>query len=120
MGAVVSAVGESIVWRGRKPGTLAKIEEQGIDAWINSLGPTDDFDKAADEFLYPGRKAIRLMVDDELAEVIAKKPGSKLAKLAESELRIREAWRGPARWSLVIAALAFVVSLAAFIRAGYS
>jgi hypothetical protein len=36
-------------------------------------------------------------------------------RMAESQVRIKEAWRTPARWTLLIAVAAFVVSVIALI-----
>lgn len=105
----------------RKPGNLSRYREQANDRWLASYrhdGPQRA--PLTGKYSYPSRALVRAFVDEELAEIIAGEPGSKLGTLAASELRSREAWRGPARWSLIIAALAFAVSLAAFIRAGYS
>lgn len=101
----------------RKAGQLEQIRSKRIGDWIDDLKPgSRAAHRALDEFENPGRWTIRRMVDEELADLIASEPGSKLGTLAASELRTREAWRGPARWSLIIAALAFAVSLVAFIR----
>lgn len=103
----------------RKPGLLAEIEAIGVGAWIRSLdGKTSkrQLDKALQRSLHPGKGEIVRMVDEELADLVSRQPRGKLGELAASEMRRREAWRGPARWSLIIAALAFIVSAAAFFR----
>lgn len=64
----------------------------------------------------PGRAFVRRLVDEELAELAASETNTKLGRLAESEMRTREAWRGPGRWSLIVAALALVVSVWAIVR----
>ena len=101
----------------RKAGQLEQIRSKRIGEWIDDLKPGSVAAyRALDEFENPGRWTIRRMVDEELADLIASEPGSKLGALAASEMRTREAWRGPARWSLIIAVLAFALSIAAFIR----
>lgn len=102
----------------KRPGLLEKVRRYGVDHWIASFGPQSEaeFDRSFEDAANPGRRVIKQMTDEDLAELIADRPGSKLAKLAESELRVREAWRGPARWSLIVAAIALIVSIAAFMR----
>lgn len=94
---------------------LDKIDKVRADGFIASLGGQPAHTPLG-EILDPGRRQVRPMHDDELAAIIAREPSSKLGKLAESEMRLRESWRGPAKWSLIVAGLAFVLSIAAFIR----
>lgn len=104
----------------RQRGILEKIERANMDDWLSSIGETttqSKFDAAVDEFVNPGRKLVVQMVDEELAELAAHKPKTMLGQLAVSEMRRREAWRGPARWSLIVAAIALVVSIVSIVVA---
>ena len=94
---------------------LEKIDKVRGDAMVASLGGTP-VDPSLDHILDPGRGQVRTMHDDELAETIGREPNSKLGRLAESEMRSRESWRSPAKWSLIVAGLALLVSFAALFR----
>lgn len=74
------------------------------------------FEKYGNEFADPGRNQVRQMHDDELAELLARNPYDKLGQLAASEMRSRESWRAPGKWSLIIAGLALLVSVGALFR----
>lgn len=98
----------------RESGLLAKIDHARVENWIASMGG-----RAQDtigEILDPGLKQVSRMTDDELAEVIAREPNSKLGHLAARVVRQRESWRTPARWALIVSLLSFGLALAAFIR----
>jgi hypothetical protein len=101
----------------REPGLHEKIDTVGTDAWLRTLGLEKgfDFDSSVDRYLYPKRALHTRMVDEELAELASRAP-SALTELARSELRSREGWRTPAKWSLFVALAALVVSAAALIR----
>jgi hypothetical protein len=101
--------------RVKKSGLLDKIKDAQTESWLGGLDQKR-FDKAASEFLDPGRSHIRRMHDDELAELLARNPHDKLGQLAASEMRSRESWRGPGKWSLIIAGLALLVSVGALFR----
>jgi hypothetical protein len=94
---------------------LERIRRVQFDSWLHAVGQRDDFDATDADLLDPGRRHIRRMPDDELAE-LARSPASKLGQLAASEMRSRESWRGPGRWSLIVASLALLASLAAITR----
>ena len=102
----------------KTPGLYEKLRSDSVRAWIDGAAgkPTSESGAAADESLYLGRKTVQRMTDEDLAEVLARQPKSKLGQLAASEQRSRESWRGPARWAILISALSFMVALAAFIR----
>lgn len=103
----------------RKRGLLERITNAQTESWLDALGDgrqQKDFDDAASEFLDPGRNQVRQMHDDELAELLARNPHDKLGQLAASEMRSRESWRGPGKWSLIIAGLALLVSVGALFR----
>lgn len=59
-----------------------------------------EFDRAFKETAKQAR--ISEYTDEEIAELIATEPNSTLGKMAASEQRVRESWRGPARWALFI------------------
>ena len=103
----------------RRPGILKRIDTGSVDEWVRSLSPADvkNFNASADRFLYPDRRLVRRMVDEELAE-LASRPASRLTKLAESELRSREGWRTPARWSMLIALAALALGIFNLFRVG--
>jgi hypothetical protein len=75
----------------RETGLLAKIDKARVESWIASMGG-----RAQDtigEILDPGLKQVTRLTDDELAEVIAREPNSKLGHLAARVARQRESWR---------------------------
>ncbi|MFC4593506.1 hypothetical protein [Sphingobium tyrosinilyticum] len=74
------------------------------------------YDKAFDKFTWPSSPSFAKWPDEELAELIARNPDTATARLAASEIRRREAWRTPARFSLVVAILALIVSAVALGR----
>ena len=100
----------------RKKGSLEQIRRAQFDSWLHAVGQKGDLEPVPAEMLDPGRSQVKRMHDDELADILARNPSSKLARLAESEMRSRESWRGPSKWSLIVAGLAFLISAAAFVR----
>ena len=88
------------------------ISSTRLGNWLVKRGQAR-FEKYANEFADPGRNQVRQMRDDELAELLARNPHDKLGQLAASEMRSRESWRGPRKWSLIIAGLALLVSIGA-------
>jgi len=85
--------------------------------WMQTLGsdkgPTRD---TLDEILEPGRRQLQRETDEDLLELIGARPNSREGQIAASIMRTREAWRTPARWSVIISLLAFGLSVAAFVR----
>ena len=101
----------------RKPGHLAAYDTASADRMIHSLRiASTSYDKAFDKLAAEPPLRLRRWIDEELAELVSRGPETPVGLLAAGELRRREAWRGPARWSLVVAALALLVSAAAFAR----
>lgn len=100
----------------KKRGMLEQIKRAQIDGWLRAYGRHPGGDPPLGELLDPGRAQVRAMHDDELATIMSREPSSKLGRLAASELRSRESWRGPAKWSLIISGLAFALSIIAFFR----
>jgi len=99
----------------RKRGTLAEVDKARADRMIAGLAGATTH-TPIEEILDPGRNQVRHMHDDELAELLARNPHDKLGQLAASEMRSRESWRGPGKWSLIIAGLALLVSVGALFR----
>ncbi len=97
--------------RMEKLGMLDKLDAR-LGNWLVKRGQAR-FEKYANEFADPGRNQVRQRRDDELAELLARNPHDKLGQLAASEMRSRESWRGPRKWSLIIAGLALLVSIGA-------
>jgi hypothetical protein len=64
----------------------------------------------------PDRRRLKRLSDEELAELIAREPESKLGRLAESVMRSRDSWRTPARGALVVSFCSFAVAALALIR----
>ena len=99
-----------------KPGSwLQKVDEARTGNWIASMGGSRPLD-ALEEVLDPGLKQVSRFSDNELAEVIAREPTSKLGLLAARVQRQRESWTTPAKWSLIVALCSLAVALAAFAR----
>jgi len=54
--------------------------------------------------------------DDELHELISRDPATRDALMAQAEVRRRERWDGPVRWSLAVSIGAVLISAIALIR----
>lgn len=101
----------------RRTGLWQRIKTAQTDSWLQAMGgERSAFNEAAAELFNPGRNEVKRMSDDDLSAIIEERPGTRLSTLAQSELKVRESWRGPARWSLLISLLAFILSIVAFIR----
>lgn len=90
-------------------GWLRKIDEARAGKWTSALGGPRPLDSLT-EVLDPGLKQVARFDDDDLAEVIAREPTSKLGLLAARIQRQRESWKTPAKWSLVVAIISLVVA----------
>lgn len=66
-----------------------------------------------DPYERPSRKMINAFDDEDLHELIAARPSTREAGIARSILHSREAWRTPARWSMIISAVSLAISIAA-------
>ena len=76
-----------------------------------------EFDKAFEKYVNPNRRHLAKMTDEELAELLATETSSSyLHYLAASILRSRESWRTPTRWTLILSAFSFLVSVIALWR----
>ena len=96
-------------------GWLKRVDKARTGNWIASMGGRRPLD-TLEEVLDPGLKQVSRFTDNELAEVIAREPTSKLGLLAARVQRQRESWRTPARWSLIVALCSLAVAVAAFAR----
>lgn len=99
----------------KRSGWLKRIDDATNGDWIASMGGPRPMDSLA-EVLDPGLKQVSQFTDDELAEVIAREPSSKLGLLAGRVQRERESWRTPARWALVVSVFSFGLALTALVR----
>ncbi len=99
------------------PGRLAQYDEVMGDKLVASLssGATllKERDPRTSDYGWPN---VRLWVDEELHELIARNPDTASARLAASEVRRREAWQTPAKWALVVSLFSLAVSATAFLR----
>jgi hypothetical protein len=93
---------------------LQKIDAARTDAMIAGLGgrPAGHHGRWAD----PGMREIRSLSNEDLAEIIAREPQTKLGRLADSVQRSRESWRTPAKWALIVALCSLIVALYALYR----
>ncbi|MDT7527784.1 hypothetical protein OVY29_03790 [Sphingopyxis sp. SE2] len=100
----------------KKPTLVEELNAANNDAW---LGNFED-DPAEVGPLHPYWKATRKLIakhpDEDLAELIATTPNSREAHLAVSILRVREGWKSPARWSMLISGASLFVAGWAFLR----
>lgn len=102
----------------RKPRlTLADIDKADAGRFLQSYDVLNGSKSVGSipEILGPTMSEVARLSDEDIAELLSRKDG-KLRQMANSVQRTREAWRGPARWSLIVAALSFAVALAAFGR----
>jgi hypothetical protein len=91
----------------RRERLLGKIDKARNDLWLESMGGPALQPEQRD-WAEPGLRMMKLLPDEELAEIIGRDPQSKLGRLAESVLKRRESWRTPAKSALLVS----IVSLA--------
>ena len=96
-------------------GLLAKIDAGRVSNWIGSMSGKPP-QESIDEILDPGLKQVSRFTDDELAEVLAREPNSKMGQLAARVMRQRESWRTPAKWALIVSLMSLAVATAALLR----
>lgn len=98
----------------KKPTLLERMQSAGIEEWLDhQAGRTRT---SLDDILSPSKAYLAKQSDDDLHELIAVRPNTREAQIAASIMRVREAWRTPARWSLIVAVAALAVSAVALIR----
>lgn len=98
----------------KKPTLLERIQSADIVQWLDhQAGRTQT---SLDDILNPSRAYLAKHSDEDLAELIAAKPDTREAEIARSLMRVREAWRTPAKWSMIIAIASFVIATGAFVR----
>lgn len=101
----------------REPGRLAEFDAMASERMLASLSAQgSSYEDAFDKLAAGPPLTFRDWTDAELAELIARNPESAPARLAASEIRRREAWQTPARWSLMVSALALLLSAVALAR----
>ncbi len=96
----------------RRDGMLEHYDEESVEAWLEALGPKERKEAASERRDYWN---FRLWTDEDLAELVSRDRKNANHRLAEIEIRRRESWQTPARWSLVVSTAAFLVSLAALL-----
>lgn len=98
----------------KKPTLLERMQSAGIDNWLDhQSGRTQT---SLDDILNPSKTYLTKQSDEDLLELIAARPASREGQIAASIMRVREAWRTPAKWSVIIAVASFAIATAAFIR----
>lgn len=101
---------------GRRPGMLARYDKDTGNALVesfqilNSRGASRNHKPS--ERTYPN---YRNWTDEDLAELVARGGGDANTHLADIELRRRESWRTPARWSLLVSVVALIVAIVALV-----
>ncbi|HET9334864.1 MAG TPA: hypothetical protein VFO12_00490 [Sphingomicrobium sp.] len=101
----------------RKPGRLAEYDGAMGDRLVASMATKgSSYEEAFDALTADPPLRFREWTDAELAELIARNPDTAPARLAASEVRRREAWQTPARWSLLVSVLALLMSAVALAR----
>ena len=102
------------MFRSRIPGQIESYNNRRGQELVDGLRIANaSYDDAFSALTVKEVPNFAIWPDEELAELIALNRPDAETELARSELRIRESWRTPARWSLVISAIALLISLAA-------
>ena len=98
----------------KKPTLLERMNSASITQWLDhESGRTQT---SLDDILNPSKAYLAKQSDDDLHELMAAKPNTREGQIAASIMRVREAWRTPARWSLIVSGLALALSAVAFAR----
>ena len=101
----------------RKSGRLAEYDSAISERIVLSLrAQASSYDEAFATLTADPSVRFKESIDEELHELIARNPDSAAARMAASEVRRREAWQTPARWSLMVSIAALVLSIFALIR----
>lgn len=97
----------------RRHGMLEQYDKEVSDHIVASLkaqgGDRGALDSLSDRTYWN----FRIWTDEDLAELIARGGRDANTRLAEIEMRRRESWQTPARWSLLVSLLALIVSIVA-------
>lgn len=103
------------MFRKRIPGMLDQYDQNVGQQLIDSLrvGLGTSYDSAFEKFAAKTTPNFAIWTDEDLAELIARNRPTGETELARSEMRTRESWRTPARWSFIVACLALAVSIVA-------
>ena len=100
----------------RRPGMLDLYDKQQGDLMLAALrAQSARSTKEISQVETTDEWNFRIWTDGELAAFIARGTKSGNAKLAEAEMRRRESWQTPARWSLVVSCFALLVSFVALL-----
>jgi hypothetical protein len=83
---------------------------------VASLDATLGYEEAFEKLTCKAPPPFQKWPDEDLADLIARNPDTAHARLAASEVRRREAWQTPARWSLLVSIAALLVSIVALAR----
>jgi hypothetical protein len=89
---------------------LDRYDEESTEAWLDTLGDDGRRGAASERSDYWN---FRIWTDEDLAELVSRGGQNANTRLAEIEIRRRESWQTPARWSLVMAGLSLLVSIIA-------
>ncbi len=101
----------------RSPGNLEKFDAACAERAFSALRAVGgSYESTFAELVDDPPLEFKKWTDQELAELIARNPETAPARLAASEVRSREAWQTPARWSLLVSILAVLMSAVALIR----
>jgi hypothetical protein len=89
-----------------------------LRAWIDKRDKAR-FEKAFTEWSTSGGLTsanARRLSDYHLHSALFQNKAPVAQSILQSELKRREAWRGPAKWSMIIAVLALIISVAAYFK----
>jgi hypothetical protein len=100
----------------RRRGRLAEYDEGMGALMVASLSDNNASDEEAYNKLVAAPLDFGDWPDDEIAELISRNPNSAPAMMAASELRVRESWRSPDKWALIVAGVSLIVSAGAIVR----
>lgn len=96
----------------QRDGMLDRYDDESVEAWLGSLAEEDRDEVAPERRDYWN---FRIWTDQDLAEFVSREKQDANTYLAEIEIRRRESWQTPARWSLGVSVLALLVSLGALV-----
>lgn len=98
----------------KKPTLLERMNSAGIDQWPDHQAGRTHTSLA--DILRPSKAYLAKQSDEDLHELNAARPNTSEGQAAASIIRVWEAWRTPARWSLIVAVAALLVSAVALLR----
>lgn len=96
---------------------LERIDFARGERMVRSLVGPDAFESSPDEeWADPSRKLLKSLPDEDLATLCGREPTSRTGLLAASILRERDAWKSPAKWSLLISLGSLAIAALAYCR----